>query len=136
MSSERWVTACRVIQDADIGEKNGIGSSLGGVVDRLMPRSFVSGARKSVNGDQNFAAMGMSISNALNHFILIEIEAGIVAGIGTIAKAAINGIGSGFDRSTQRGRRAGRTYEFEIRRSHLATASVLFGEPQIRQGAL
>ncbi len=114
----------RIVEHADIGEDDRVRAEFGGVVDGAPPGLDVAGAGKGVHGDKHASPARMGVGDAVAHLLKIEIQAGIVARIGAIAKAAIDGVGARLDRRPQRRGGASGTDQLEIGRgSHAACPS-------------
>src|SRR4051812_15127419 len=90
-----------------------------------MPGTGVTGARESVDRGQDLAPVAVGVGDTLGHFLGIEIQPGIIAGIGAIAEAAIDRIGAGIDGRAQRRRRAGGTNQFKTHGAPVAAVSAV-----------
>ena len=106
----------------EIGEDEGIGAGGDGVVDRRLPEMEGTGPCESVDRDQHLDAVAMRECDASSQLVARKIQAGKVAGIGLVAKAAIDRIRASLDSGLEARRGAGRADQFQDEPPDMADA--------------
>ena len=101
-----------VIEQADVGEDHRVDAEIGGTIDGAMPVGLAAGLREGVDRHQHVLAARVRVLDALDHRLLVEVEAGEVACVGVVLVAEIDGVGPVVDRRLERRQAAGRADEF------------------------
>ncbi len=101
-----------VVEQADVGEDHRVDAEICGAVDGTVPVSLAPRLREGVDRHQHVLAARMGVVDALDHRLLIKIEAGEVARVGVVLIAEVHGVGPVIDRSLERRQTAGGTNEF------------------------
>ncbi len=104
----------RIVHQAGIGEDHRIDAESGRLVDSGCPTRPVIGKGEGIQRHQYLDAALMRVGDALLHAGVVEIQAGEIARVGSIAKAGIDAVRAVIDSDFQRRQPAGGTDEFEI----------------------
>ncbi len=103
MAPEPRMVVGRMGQKPEVGQDHRIRPGLFGIRQRPVPDRLVPRARKGVDRHQNPGPVAMGMGHALGQFLGREVQAGKVAGVGLVGKAAIDRMGARGDGGTQRG---------------------------------
>ena len=89
-------------QKPEVSEDEGVGAGFNGTVYGAMPDVCRAGSHKSIDRDKHFDLVPMGIGNAVVKFLPVEVETGKIAGVGLVAKTAVDRVRTSIDRSAQR----------------------------------
>ena len=101
-----------VVEQADVGQDDRVDPQIGSAVHGSVPVGFAPRLRKGVDRHQHMLAARVSVADALDHCLLIEVEAGEIACVGVVFVAEINRIGTVINRRLERRQAASRANEF------------------------
>ena len=101
------VAVTGVIKQSNVRQDNCVYPEVDRSIHGLLPFGGASGLREGVDRHQHFAALGVGVTNAFNHGLLIEIQTGEVTGVGVVLETEVNRVGAVIDSRLERRQAAG-----------------------------